>query len=386
MDSRTLILALALGNLVLGVLLAAAFSGAKRTPLLSVWLSARHFQTLAWGLFLLRGGIPDLFSITAANALLIVGIAFEAGALWEFAGWPGWRRFGSVVLTVFVAGFCLLWFSDAGAPLTGAVASLLAGVLYAAAALALLLDWKSGTPLRRTAGLISLLLALALAVSGVLAMLFSGGSLFFGAAALQISGLAGLFLLAMLFGFGFLLLLKEQSDQALFRLSVMDPLTGAPNRRGFFNALNPWMALARRPGHESAVIMFDLDHFKRINDSYGHPVGDVVLKSVVEAGQQQLRESDLIGRLGGEEFAVLLPKTSLADAVMVAERMRQAIAALPVKTERAVIYITASMGVTTIRADDNTVTLFKRADEALYQAKKLGRNRVVEAAAAEILA
>ncbi|GAA5232052.1 hypothetical protein GCM10025794_33770 [Massilia kyonggiensis] len=127
--------------------------------------------------------------------------------------------------------------------------------------------------------------------------------------------------------------------------------------------------------------MFDLDQFKRINDSYGHPAGDVVLAHLIDTCKRQLRDSDLLGRLVGVEFAILLPRTNLDDATMVAERMRAAIEAERVKTERAMISLTASFGVTTIRPDDSTVTLLARADEALRVAKKAGRNRVEVAAA-----
>jgi diguanylate cyclase (GGDEF)-like protein len=108
-------------------------------------------------------------------------------------------------------------------------------------------------------------------------------------------------------------------------------------------------------------------------------VGDQVLKAMADICKKQLRDSDLMGRLGGAEFAVLLPRTSLRDAVMVAERMRAAIAAAPVRAEKAIISLTASMGVTILRADDTTVTLFKRADSALQQAMLGEANRVVEA-------
>ena len=102
---------------------------------------------------------------------------------------------------------------------------------------------------------------------------------------------------------------------------------------------------------------------------------------MVEVCQKQLRDSDLMGRLGGAEFAIQLPRTAQDDACMVAERIRLAIAAAPVKAGKAIINMTASLGVTTIRADDVAVSLFKRADEALQQAKREGRNRVVVAAA-----
>jgi diguanylate cyclase (GGDEF)-like protein len=142
------------------------------------------------------------------------------------------------------------------------------------------------------------------------------------------------------------------------------------------------MALARRPGQPTALVVLDFDHFKRINDSYGHPAGDVVLAHLIDACKRQLRDSDLLGRLVGVEFAILLPRTSLDDAAMVAERMRAAIEGERVKTERAMISLTASFGVTTIRPDDSTVTLLARADEALRVAKKAGRNRIEVAAAA----
>jgi diguanylate cyclase (GGDEF)-like protein len=181
-------------------------------------------------------------------------------------------------------------------------------------------------------------------------------------------------------GFGWLLLGREREQAELARLEIVDPLTDVPNRRGFFQALAPWMALARRPGQPTALVVFDLDQFKRINDSYGHPAGDVVLAHLIDTCKRQLRDSDLLGRLVGVEFAILLPRTNLDDATMVAERMRAAIEAQRVKTERAMISLTASFGVTTIRPDDSTVTLLARADEALRVAKKAGRNRVEVAA------
>jgi diguanylate cyclase (GGDEF)-like protein len=131
----------------------------------------------------------------------------------------------------------------------------------------------------------------------------------------------------------------------------------------------------------TALLLLDLDQFKRVNDSYGHAAADAVLRNVVEACRRQLRDSDALGRMVGVEFAILLPRTSLVDAAMVAERIRAAIAATPVKAERALIGMTASFGVTTIRPDDSTVSLLARADVALRAAKDGGRNRVEQAPA-----
>jgi diguanylate cyclase (GGDEF)-like protein len=183
----------------------------------------------------------------------------------------------------------------------------------------------------------------------------------------------------LLGGFGYLLLSREQLQYQLARLEVVDPVTDCPNRRGFYQLLAPWLALARRPGQPTALVLIDLDEFKRINDAYGHLLGDTVLRGVVAVAKQQLRDSDQLGRLAGVEFALLLPRTSLADAVQVAERVRAAIEATPVKLDRAIVKLTASMGVTSLRADDTNVSLFNRADEALRAAKGAGRNTVVQA-------
>jgi diguanylate cyclase (GGDEF)-like protein len=197
----------------------------------------------------------------------------------------------------------------------------------------------------------------------------------------QLQGIGYLaFYLAMLVGSaGYLLLAREALQGELARLEMVDALTDVPNRRGFYGALAPWLALARRPGTPTALLILNLDGFKRVNDHYGHGVGDQVLQAMVAACRRQLRDSDLMGRLGGAEFAIQLPRTTLADAVVVAERIRASIEADPVKAERAVIALTASVGVTTIRADDSTVSLFNRADEALQAAKLRGRNQVVAA-------
>jgi diguanylate cyclase (GGDEF)-like protein len=204
-------------------------------------------------------------------------------------------------------------------------------------------------------------------------------------AVLQWLGVLLLYLLTLGSCYGFLLLSGERLRGELARLEVVDGQTGVPNRRGFYQALGPWLALARRPGQATALLVLNLDHFKRVNDGYGHPVGDLVLKTMVEICQRQLRDSDLMGRLGGAEFAILLPRTSAEDALLVAERIRGAVAATPVKAERALINMTASLGVTTIRADDTPVLLFQRADDALRQAKQDGRNRVAQASSASPL-
>lgn len=383
MDIKTLILILALGNLTLSAALFFFAYGEKKSASLENCLLAKQFQAAAWLLLYFRGGIPDLLSIPIANGLLFAGIAFEAGAMWDSVERPGWKRVLLPLLGVAIMVFAAIHFLALHPSARVAAVSIIVSGFFLAGTGALLLDWGAASMLRRFIALGGLLLSSIILLRGVLVLALPNGVGLMSNDVVQTVTFSGLYLLMLLNGLGFLLLAKERQQAELARLSIVDPLTDAPNRRGFFNALTPWMALARRPGNLSALVMFDLDHFKRVNDVYGHPVGDLVLKTVVEIGKTQLRDSDLIGRLGGEEFAVLLPRTGLADALLVADRMRLAIMKIPIKTERAMINITASFGVTIIRADDSTVSLFKRVDEALYAAKQAGRNRVMEAPTAE---
>ncbi|MES2346039.1 MAG: GGDEF domain-containing protein [Pseudomonadota bacterium] len=386
MDIKTLVLALALGNLSL---CAALFffeqegrRGAQPAAGQSTWALAKQFQALAWGLLYLRGALPDFLTIPFANALLLAGFALDASALWEQAGRRVWRRYLLPALGVAIGLFTGAWLMDVPAAGRIAIASLAVGLFFVAGAAALGRGWSAGTLLRRYLVLAMLVLALAVMARGLLTALLPQGAGWVSPALIQGVGIVALYLMMVSGAFGYLLLGREKLQGELARLEVVDPLTDVPNRRGFYQTLTPWIALARRPGMPTSLIILNLDHFKRVNDNYGHPVGDLVLKAMVDVCKKQLRDSDMMGRLGGAEFAIQLPRTSLEDALMVAERIRNAVAAVPVKAEKAVINMTASLGVTTIRAEDTTVSLFKRADEALQAAKRGGRNRVAEAQAA----
>ena len=158
-----------------------------------------------------------------------------------------------------------------------------------------------------------------------------------------------------------------------------DPLTGCANRRHFLELAAHELARARRYAEEVSVLMLDLDHFKQINDGYGHPVGDLVLQRLVQVCQATLRAEDTVGRLGGEEFAILLPESGRKKAWEVAERLGRAIAATRIsQTGKSAFGFTASIGVASLEPEDVDIgAVLARADKALYQAKNAGRNRVV---------
>ena len=170
-----------------------------------------------------------------------------------------------------------------------------------------------------------------------------------------------------------------QRTAELERLSTTDPLTDAHNRRFLMARAEIELALAKRQGHAVSMVMFDIDHFKRINDSHGHNTGDRVLVVLSQAVRQALRPGDTFARVGGEEFVMLLPRSDAAQALLVAERMRAMVATLDVRVSaELVLRITASFGVATTEPDIATVdALYVAADTALYQAKGAGRNCVV---------
>ncbi|MRW85482.1 diguanylate cyclase [Pseudoduganella sp. FT26W] len=382
MDIKTLLLALALGNLSLCAALFFFAAGARRAGQgahgHATWARAKQCQALAWCLLYLRGDLPDLLTIPIANAVLFAGFALDAAALWEQAGRRIWRPYLVPALGAAIGVYVAAWLLQLPAGGRIAIGAAASAFFFLAGAAALGRGWRSGSLLHRSLVLWMLVLTAAVLARGVLSLLPDGGR-WLNPVAVQAVGVIALYLMMLGNAFGYLLLAREQERGELARLEVVDPLTDVPNRRGFYTALTPWIALARRPGMPTALIILNLDQFKRVNDSYGHTAGDVVLKAMVDVCKKQLRDSDQMGRLGGAEFAILLPRTSLEDASMVAERIRHAVAALPVKAEKAIINMTASLGVTTIRAEDSTVSLFKRADEALQAAKQAGRNRVAEA-------
>ena len=158
--------------------------------------------------------------------------------------------------------------------------------------------------------------------------------------------------------------------------ALVDPLTGLPNRAAWSERLDHEVNAWHQRGNSLSLAMLDLDHFKRINDGYGHLAGDKVLKIIANVLRKRLRPSDFIARFGGEEFVLLMPDSSLSDALAVGEVLRAAIAACPFHFKGEPVTITVSMGVAQLQPSERSELALKRADEALYRAKAAGRNQV----------
>ncbi|WP_437881287.1 GGDEF domain-containing protein [Pseudomonas sp. LRF_L74] len=160
------------------------------------------------------------------------------------------------------------------------------------------------------------------------------------------------------------------------QIALRDPLTGSGNRIAMSQTLQREIELSRRSLQPLSVLMLDIDHFKRINDEHGHLIGDEVLKNVANALKGSLRNVDMVFRYGGEEFLVLLSNTSCEAGVMIGERLRVAIEELQHAVENQPIKLSISLGCATLQAGEGAESLLRRADTALYAAKRDGRNRI----------
>lgn len=170
----------------------------------------------------------------------------------------------------------------------------------------------------------------------------------------------------------------REANQQLYQLAMHDQLTGVLNARAYYQTCDQFILLARRNGASYSVLFIDLDHFKSVNDTYGHAAGDLVLKQAAQCIGQNIRTSDSLGRVGGEEFSVFLPDTDIDSAAHVAEKIRRSIELLHIEVAPDThLKISASIGVARNQHGDQTLKEIQQlADAAMYKAKKAGRNRV----------
>ncbi len=170
----------------------------------------------------------------------------------------------------------------------------------------------------------------------------------------------------------------ERANEQLAKLSMTDRLTGLLNRGTWENLVDAEYERYRRYGQATSLVMFDIDHFKPVNDNYGHLAGDEVIRHTAQATRNNIRQSDSAGRYGGEEFGIILPETDAENARLICERIRESIEKSTVETSAGNITYTISMGIAQLTDEpENYMQWMQKADEALYAAKESGRNKVV---------
>jgi len=377
LDVNTLFLVTIYVESLLGLLLLFAWVQNSEIDSLAWWASAHFLRAASITLFGAYGQLPDVLTIDLANAILLTSFA---------ATWTGARRFeGGRLSPVGIVAGAMVWLVASRLPLVAgsveARAWLGAAIIASYTWLTCIAFWRG-----RAERLVSRLPAIA--------MLFAHGALFmlrtplsamlpwarsdqlFGSVWLTVlSSEALLFTIAI--AFILLAMGKERAEQSHRAAALVDPLTGLANRRGFFaeseriserQAANPQLA---------AVLLVDLDHFKSINDRFGHAVGDRVLQVFAESATQTVRPSDFVGRLGGEEFAAVLHNVGRERALVIAERMRASFAEASRTIDGCAVGATASVGLAFSDDPDFDLSeLLVQADKALYEAKERGRNRV----------
>lgn len=193
-------------------------------------------------------------------------------------------------------------------------------------------------------------------------------------------------ILAPIISYGFIYLTQQLNitEQKMRLLATTDSLTGILNRRYFFERAQNELERALRYGYSMSLLILDIDHFKPVNDRFGHQAGDFVLHQLAELANQSIRSTDLLGRYGGEEFIMVLPEAGIEDARAVAERLRKTVEDHKFVYDQDSIQITISVGISCLNnPDDELDDLISRADRSLYAAKDAGRNRVGELPAAD---
>lgn len=383
-DSKTILLLMAFSAAPTALVLM-AMSRFYRTPMNGVGYWCAGNLALAVGLLLLaaRGSAPDFLPRVGGNGLLVITAALYHAAIRQM---HGERPFSPLAMAIAVLG-CGAFLA---AYLTGA--SYATAVYALSAALAVLCAMSAARLLRFAppqlgfAQIFTGLLFLAAALLMVVRAAYMAGAghapgTLFAADAAQGIILGVGHITVMLMSVGFALMIVDALAADLNRLATVDELTRVSNRRVFYARAETEMARARRAGSRFAVLMIDLDRFKAVNDQLGHALGDETLRRVADLIKPQLREYDLLARLGGEEFGVLLPDTSEEVATMIAERLREVIEQARLPHRDWPLPTTASIGVAELRNTDHSVDeLMQRADRALYAAKAAGRNRTVAAA------
>jgi diguanylate cyclase (GGDEF)-like protein len=318
-----------------------------------------------------QAGLPVAEQLAAFG--WVGGVALELASYCVFFGFRNWRRIlaPAAVAALFIVAAAAV--AQASRQQMMQVVAVIVA-LFASGAAAILLRPQADAPLlQRIIGVNDALFAIAIWIWMAVA---NGGIGTFDANPVYGFAYLASYLLMIVNGFGFLLLCKLKDDQRMRRLATIDGLTDVLNRRAFFERAEIARQQALRLRKPIALMMLDLDHFKQLNDSFGHACGDDALRLFADTARMSLRENDVMGRLGGEEFALAMPGTSLAGAQQAAERLRAAVAEAPAPACAATYRMTVSIGVVLIDQGEELTAALARADHALYVAKTSGRNRV----------
>ncbi|MNB67667.1 putative diguanylate cyclase YcdT [compost metagenome] len=386
LDIGTILLTLVIGNVATALLVATYRFRVPVHKALSRFALSKWLQSACWLLVLMREVWSSPVLVLLANALFLAGGSLEIIALLILAEVfdVRSRRYLIIIASAGALAYGLVYFGHGSEDLRIVTASLTTSFALFWAAFRLLFSRKNSSMLSLM-GLAYGIIASAILVRG-LAPLFSDKAMnVFSGGIVQHLYYLGMFLFMIIGTAGFVLLLREKAYERLQRMATYDELTGVLNRRAFSQQAEEVVRIAAVRKEPVSFLLLDIDHFKRLNDSYGHLVGDGVLRGFAVSVGNCLGPRDLFGRFGGEEFAVLLQGADEAASEETAERIRKEIMDSRLEgMEGHSIQYTVSIGVITIVPQRQTRLdlLYKLGDAALYRAKHGGRNRVERGSAA----
>jgi diguanylate cyclase (GGDEF)-like protein len=374
-EIRTFMLMLAIGNIGFAMLMAGYARAAADNPAIRVWTLAKLVLGCAHLIGWMRPELPYLWGGVAAATTLVLGTALEVAAYCTFFGIHHWKRklYAATAVSLLISHGAR--FSGASANDLAAIMSVIIASFTASMAYILLRPRKGTSLLQHIIGVNDSVFLIAISMRAYTGIVHGGMGVFTPNIVQTLTYLTG-YLVMIVNGVGFLLLCKEKDDKKMERLATIDSLTGLVNRRAFFERTESARMLATRVRKPIALMMLDIDHFKRLNDRFGHATGDEALCVFAATAQATLREHDIMGRLGGEEFALVLPATDREGALQAAERLRVAVAEARVPAGADDCTMTVSIGVVLIDPNEHINAALARADHALYAAKSAGRNRI----------
>jgi len=360
--------------------------------LLVVRLSNPRLRGLDWlGATFISGGmgalllalfdhLPVFASIVLSDLLVLLAFVLLHVAILDLRRAPSlWPRLGLTLVAIQFTACCWLTFVQHHARIRMAIFCLALSLQLGQTVLLLIRGARRGSrlPAWFMAAILSVLIAANLA--RIATLWFIRSEVQSGPDSMLQTLLDIVFVcIAMGIAFGFFWMTTAELSYELETMASMDSLTDIYNRRVFRERCEQEFARSLRTGNVFSLVIIDLDHFKRVNDLYGHSGGDEVLLAVVQIMKESIRSIDTLGRWGGEEFVALLPGTVMDEAVIVAQRVRRNVEQLTVTLDKASIKVTVSLGVAALRNGDDTLdAMFLRADEALYLAKEGGRNQVL---------
>ncbi|ASA23775.1 GGDEF domain-containing protein [Paenibacillus donghaensis] len=367
----TLLICLFLGNFFMVLLILAYRSRFSRDRIYMLFVASKCMQLGILLLLLLEARILPPVLPLVALLWLAAGVV-ETMAILLLVGMYSHKMMEYYRLLSAAALFLLLAFVIWQGRFTVASAALSGSLLMTYPAYILLVRIRE-TALQRAMGWLYAVVALALAGRALVGVASGYPAI---AALLHLFFYTGIFLLMFLGTSGFMLLSREQAYAELTRVATYDELTGILNRRSFVLRARPLIAAAALQGAPYSFLLLDLDHFKSVNDTYGHDTGDKVLRDFAARIGQQLHNGELFGRFGGEEFAILLHRADMQASSETAERLRASLSGAVINGAQ--LPYSVSIGVITVASGERMSlnSLYKLSDTALYRAKQQGRNRV----------